>query len=111
MEFHCGMILTGKTEELGEKPFPVPLCPPQIPHGLKQARTRASAVIDNIYLSANFKRSDQNIDYILLHFSLGNTDDHSVLCSFISGSTIKFHPHTKTESASYFQWDFIVKSS
>jgi hypothetical protein len=23
----------GKTEELGEKPVPVPLCPPQIPHG------------------------------------------------------------------------------
>jgi hypothetical protein len=28
----------------GEKPVPVPLCPPQIPHGLTLARTRASAV-------------------------------------------------------------------
>jgi hypothetical protein len=28
MESHHGMILTGKTEELGEKPVPVPLCPP-----------------------------------------------------------------------------------
>jgi hypothetical protein len=37
-------ILTGETEELGEKPVPVPLCPPQIPHGLTRARTRASAV-------------------------------------------------------------------
>jgi hypothetical protein len=34
----------GKTEELGGKPVPVPLCPPQIPHGLTQARTRASVV-------------------------------------------------------------------
>jgi hypothetical protein len=34
----------GKTEELGEKPVPVPLCPPQIPHGLNRAQTRASAV-------------------------------------------------------------------
>jgi hypothetical protein len=34
----------GKTEYLGEKPVPEPLCPPQIPHGLKQARTRASEV-------------------------------------------------------------------
>jgi hypothetical protein len=34
----------GKTEELGEKPVPVPLCPPQIPHGLSRDRTRASAV-------------------------------------------------------------------
>jgi hypothetical protein len=33
----------GKTEELGEKPVPVPLCP-QISHGLTRARTRASAV-------------------------------------------------------------------
>jgi hypothetical protein len=29
---------------LGEKPVPVPLCPPQIPHGLTRDRTRASAV-------------------------------------------------------------------
>jgi hypothetical protein len=34
----------GKTEELGKKPVPVPLCPPQIPHGLTRTRTRASAV-------------------------------------------------------------------
>jgi hypothetical protein len=34
----------GKTEKLGEKPVPVPLCPPQIPHGLTRARTRASVV-------------------------------------------------------------------
>jgi hypothetical protein len=34
----------GKTPVLGEKPVPVPLCPPQIPHGLARDRTRASAV-------------------------------------------------------------------
>jgi hypothetical protein len=34
----------GKTEVLGENPFPVPLCPPQIPHGLTGGRTPASAV-------------------------------------------------------------------
>jgi hypothetical protein len=34
----------GKTEVLGEKPVPVPLCPPEIPHGLNRDRTRASAV-------------------------------------------------------------------
>jgi hypothetical protein len=28
------MKLTGKAEVLGEKPVPVSLCPPQIPHGL-----------------------------------------------------------------------------
>jgi hypothetical protein len=33
-----------KAEELGDKPVPVPLCPPQTPDGLTRARTRASAV-------------------------------------------------------------------
>jgi hypothetical protein len=33
-----------ETEVLGEKPVPVPLCPPQIPHGLPLARTLASTV-------------------------------------------------------------------
>jgi hypothetical protein len=41
MESHGGMILTGKTEGLGENPAPVPLCPPQIPHGLNRERIRA----------------------------------------------------------------------
>jgi len=44
MESHGGMILTGETQELGEKPVPVPLRPPQIPHRLIRVRTRASAV-------------------------------------------------------------------
>jgi hypothetical protein len=37
MESHSGMIFTGKIEELREKPVPVLLCPPQIPHGLTRA--------------------------------------------------------------------------
>jgi hypothetical protein len=42
MENNDGMILTVETEKLGEKPVLVPLCPPQVPHGLTQARTRDS---------------------------------------------------------------------
>jgi hypothetical protein len=45
LESDNGMIYwQQKTEELGEKPVPLPLCPPQIPHGLTRARTRDSAV-------------------------------------------------------------------
>jgi hypothetical protein len=33
MEHRWNEIDRGKTEILGEKPVPVPLCPPQIPHG------------------------------------------------------------------------------
>jgi hypothetical protein len=36
--------IDGKTEELGGKPVPVPLCPPQISHRLTWVRTWASAV-------------------------------------------------------------------
>jgi hypothetical protein len=36
----------GKTEILRDKPVPVSLCPPQIPHGLTWDRTRASTVGD-----------------------------------------------------------------
>jgi hypothetical protein len=35
----------------GRKPAPVPLCPPQIPHDLTRARTRADAV-ENQLLTA-----------------------------------------------------------
>jgi hypothetical protein len=37
------IYLQGKPK-YSEKTCPVPLCPPQIPHGLARARTRASAV-------------------------------------------------------------------
>jgi hypothetical protein len=35
--------LAGETEVLGERPAPVPLCPPQNPHAAR-TRTRAAAV-------------------------------------------------------------------
>jgi hypothetical protein len=38
------MKSTGENRQLGEKPVPVPLCPPQTPHGLARDRTRASTV-------------------------------------------------------------------
>jgi hypothetical protein len=44
MDRHGGMILTGETLEIGEKPVPASLCPLQIAHGLTQARTRSFAV-------------------------------------------------------------------
>jgi hypothetical protein len=38
------MKLTGEKRSTRGKPVPVPLCPPQIPHGLTRDRNRASAV-------------------------------------------------------------------
>jgi hypothetical protein len=37
-----GMTLKGQIEDLGEKPVPVLLRPPEIPHGITLARIRAS---------------------------------------------------------------------
>jgi hypothetical protein len=34
----------GETERTREKPVSVPLCPPQMPHGLTRARTRTYAL-------------------------------------------------------------------
>jgi hypothetical protein len=44
MQSHGRIILMGKTEEIREKHVPLPMCPPHIPHGLKQLQTQASAV-------------------------------------------------------------------
>jgi hypothetical protein len=38
----------GKTEELGEKPAPVPFFPPHIPHGSTQVQTWASVVTNRL---------------------------------------------------------------
>jgi hypothetical protein len=38
------MKLTGENRQLRGKPVPVPLCPPQTPHGLTRDRTQASEV-------------------------------------------------------------------
>jgi hypothetical protein len=41
----------GKTKQLGEKPVPVPFCPPQIPHGLSRARIQPSTKYPSCYCS------------------------------------------------------------
>jgi hypothetical protein len=46
MEHRWNEIDSGKPKYSGGGPVPVPLCPPQIPHGLTRDRTRASAVGD-----------------------------------------------------------------
>ena len=38
------MILTGKTRKTREKPFLVPICPPQLSHGLARDRSWVFAV-------------------------------------------------------------------
>jgi hypothetical protein len=46
----------GKTEVLGEKPVPVPLCPPQIPHG--PTRTRRKSCPSATLSTTNLTRTD-----------------------------------------------------
>jgi hypothetical protein len=58
----------GKTEELGEKPVPVPLCPPQILRGLTRDRTRASAVRGR-RLNVALKNKSQSFELFELRIS------------------------------------------
>ena len=46
MEHRWNEIDRGKSKYSGKKPVLLPLCPPQIPHGLTRDRTRVSAVGD-----------------------------------------------------------------
>jgi hypothetical protein len=56
------MILKGATKELEDKPAPVSLCPPQIPHGLTRARNRASAVRGGLRTAWAMARPYNRID-------------------------------------------------
>ena len=57
LEDECGTLVEwywrDKTEVLGEKPAPIPLCPPQILHGLTWDRTLAFAA-QNTEDTANY---------------------------------------------------------
>jgi hypothetical protein len=55
VESYGGMTLTGKTEELGEKPVPEPFFPPKIPYGPIRTRARASALSKSYIQAAKVK--------------------------------------------------------
>jgi hypothetical protein len=62
VENYGAMILKGTTKELEDKPAPVSLCPPQIPHGLTRARNRASAVRGGLLTAWAMARPYNRID-------------------------------------------------
>jgi hypothetical protein len=61
----------GKTEELGEKPVPLPLCPPQISSGLTRARSRASAVRGQWLTAWAMARAGLPILFVAISLSSG----------------------------------------
>jgi hypothetical protein len=67
MEHHWNEIDRGKTEVLGEEPVPVPLCPPQIPHGLTRDRTRTFAVGDRRLTAWAMARPNSALTYNSSH--------------------------------------------
>jgi hypothetical protein len=74
----------GKTEELGEKPVPVPLCPPQIPYGLTRARTRASAVRGRRLTTWAMARPTKSVLVIFKH-------------SVLTSNKTRTHKHNKDQ--------------
>jgi hypothetical protein len=67
MEHRWNEIDRGKLKYSGEKPVPVPLCRPQILHGLTRVRTRASAVRDRLLtaLATAWPKTTPLFNYIM----------------------------------------------
>jgi hypothetical protein len=59
----------GKTEEFGEKPVPVPLHPPQIPHGMARTQTRDRAVKDRWLTAWPMARPVMPITHLTIHWT------------------------------------------
>jgi hypothetical protein len=81
----------GKTEELGDKPVPVPLCPPQIPHWLIRARTRASAVRGRRLTTWAMARPDGTISFRYFPFPYSNPRSISLTETFIKYASLAYH--------------------
>jgi len=66
------MIVTAGNLRTESKPMQVPLCPPQVSHGLSQNCTGASAIQSFfwhvVYLSKVYKFSPMSLKTICLHF-------------------------------------------
>jgi hypothetical protein len=86
----------GKTEELGEKPVPVPFCPPQIPHGLSRARSRAFAVRGRRLTTWTIARPAISLKFRNILFQA--TDDLAMLSCCVLTSTISWHSVTDTST-------------
>jgi hypothetical protein len=79
---------TGKTVLLGEKPVLVSICPPQIPHGLKQDRPWASAVRGRRLTAWSMARSlFLNYNSVRPNSTSTYTHSNSVLCQMNSTTT------------------------
>jgi hypothetical protein len=101
----------GKTEELGENPVPVPLCPPQIPNGLNRARTRASAVRDRRPTTSAMARPPENL------WSNGNhashytaEDDLWSITYHVSINCCPFRKHNWCYKQTFTQLDLVLFS-
>jgi hypothetical protein len=83
-------IWQGKTEELGDKPVPVPLCPPQIPHGLIRARTRASAVRGRRLTTWAMARPDGTISFRYFPFPYSKPRSISLTETFVKYASLAY---------------------
>jgi hypothetical protein len=89
IESHGGNILTGVKKNSDEKPVQVPVCPPQILHGLTWARTLASAargwqlIASAMARTLYYSTSDK---VILRHFSIA-LQSYITIIIIIRGAT------------------------
>jgi hypothetical protein len=72
------MKLTGENRQLGEKPVPVPLCPPQTPHGLIEDWTRASTVEGRRLTAWAMARPIQSLNFFFQKYCCRNTKSEAI---------------------------------
>jgi hypothetical protein len=102
----------GKIEGLGGKPVPVPVSPPQIPHGLTWARTRASAVRSRPLTACAMARPTNPHTTVLRSFCVFPLW-HLLVCfrqinSHLWHQKLIGHSQFKT---SWFSWSSLMKYS
>jgi hypothetical protein len=106
------MKLTGENRELGEKPVPVPLCPPQNPQGLTRDRTRASEVEgQRLTAWAMARPSPYSLSFLLPIFSSALLPLYSLYIPLCNNVWIRLRhltwPHHKAITAVSFPSPFI----
>ena len=106
------MILTGKTEVLGENPVPVPLRPPQLPQGMAWDRKETSAVrgrriTDWVTIriksssSARLMRLESNCE--IWGYNSGADEDSRILRYYAVSADKRVTDNSKKRSASIFR--------
>jgi hypothetical protein len=79
------------------KPASVPVCPPQIPHDLTRARTRAAAVENRRLTALVMARPCLGLEYVVVYLNF----PHTYSCFLYAGTSLQFRVGTQSRLILY----------